>query len=60
MIYRNLAEYSEEELVAELTRRATLRAASLCDYCERARNTLTCKFPERHIGKGSAEERRKS
>lgn len=45
---KHLDEYSEEELIAELTRRATIQAGGKCDYCGRNRITNSCKFIERH------------
>jgi hypothetical protein len=45
---RDLDEYEEEELRAELDRRAKLRADGKCDYCGRSIHVPTCKFQERH------------
>ncbi len=47
-----LDEYPEEQLRAELDRRARLRAAGLCDYCGRHPSTPACKEPARHGGSG--------
>jgi len=44
----DLDEYDEKRLEGELKRRRRLRAAGLCDYCERPGDTPTCKERERH------------
>lgn len=45
---KDLDEYSEEDLDAELKRRADLRLKGLCDYCGRHRDMPTCRMPKRH------------
>ena len=45
---KGLDEYTEDELQAELDRRANLQSCGVCDYCGRAPDTPACKFPERH------------
>ena len=46
---RDLDELSEEELVAELSRRGRCRNSGLCDYCGRKLGIApACRFPERH------------
>lgn len=45
---KHMDEYSEQDLIDELTRRATIQAAGKCDYCGRDRTTNSCKFVERH------------
>ena len=40
---RDLDEYREDELSAEIRRRAFARSKGLCDYCGRAPNTEMCK-----------------
>ena len=44
----DLDEMAETKLVQEIERRKKARAAGLCDYCGRAPDTSTCKFPDRH------------
>jgi len=44
----DLDEISDEKLLGELQRRASLRIRGLCTYCERPGKTSTCKFPDRH------------
>lgn len=46
--YKDLDEYTEQELKDELERRRTLRDEGKCDYCQQYGNTILCKFPERH------------
>ena len=45
---KDLDEYSEKELVAELNRRFVARSRGVCDYCGRPPEAPACKFPERH------------
>ena len=50
---RDLDEFAEKELVAELERRERLRRRGLCDYCGSPAGVLfpngrTCSHPERH------------
>jgi hypothetical protein len=45
---KDLDEYSEKELVAELNRRFVVRSRGVCDYCGRSPEAPACKFPERH------------
>lgn len=48
---RDLDEYAESELLAEVQRREDLRRAGNCDYCKRAfGKSPPCRFPERHKG----------
>ena len=53
---RDLDELDEEELTAELERRAVARTAGLCDYCGRSSSTTSCKFPERHRQEQTEQE----
>lgn len=56
-----LEEFSTKELLDELKRRRDLRAAGLCDYCERPIDGPMCRFSTRHIGDvGSRENARLS
>ena len=49
MSYRlDLDEMDEVMLKNEISRRQKLREEMLCDYCERAPSTPSCKFPKRH------------
>jgi hypothetical protein len=49
---RDLDEYYEEELEAELASRAELRIRGLCDYCKRPQGLdPACKFSGRHCGR---------
>ncbi len=45
---RDLDEYTEAELAAEIVRRREARASGLCDYCGRPPTETPCRFPERH------------
>ena len=46
---RDLDDYTEEELNAELARRQASRRRGLCDYCGRVpQSTEACSKPERH------------
>lgn len=47
----DLDEIDEQKLRDELTRREKLRAMGLCDYCERGRDTPSCKMHERHAAR---------
>lgn len=49
---RDLDEYTDEELRAELEGRERLRALALCDYCGRSWETRACRFPDRHAASG--------
>lgn len=44
----DLDEQSDQELVAELERRAALRSKGKCDYCGGDTNATACRFPSRH------------
>lgn len=46
---KDLDEYTDVELSAELLSRANRRSAGRCDYCDNYRNEGPCKFPQRHI-----------
>lgn len=48
MYPKDLDEMDEEQLVAELNRRAKLRAKGRCDYCGQHYSAPSCKLPERH------------
>lgn len=56
---RDLDEYTEEELRAELRRREAFRALGLCDYCGRPALT-TCRFPDRHRAARRAAKARRA
>lgn len=45
---RDLDEIPEQELLAEISRRATARAGRRCDYCGLPPELPVCRFPERH------------
>jgi hypothetical protein len=45
---KDLDEYTEAELKAELERRQKAREAGLCDYCGRQPSQPACRFPERY------------
>ncbi len=47
-LLRDLDEYVENALVAEINRRIWARERGVCDYCGRTPETVVCKFPERH------------
>lgn len=46
--FRDIDEYTEAQLRAELERRASLRERGLCDYCGQAQSAKPCRFPDRH------------
>lgn len=46
--HKDLDEYTEKELKAELERRKDLRDEGRCDYCKQLGNTPDCRYPERH------------
>lgn len=48
MHLKDLDEYSNAELYAELARRKKLTERACCSYCGRKGDTEPCKFPERH------------
>lgn len=52
---RDLDEYSDVELVGEVTRRKEARAKGLCDYCNRPVSEPSCRFPLRHRPAGKIE-----
>lgn len=45
---RDLDEFTEEELRAELARRTAARERGVCDYCGRLPTEKSCKEFERH------------
>jgi NTP pyrophosphatase (non-canonical NTP hydrolase) len=45
MTRASLDDYQDDELAHELDRRAALRAANCCSYCERPNVTCTCRRP---------------
>lgn len=45
---RDLDDYSDDELHAEIGRRLVARAKGKCDYCGRSRNLKACRYRERH------------
>ena len=45
---KELDEFTEAELRAEIRRRLRMRATGRCDYCERHVSTGACRFPQRH------------
>lgn len=53
---RDLDEIPEEELRAEIERRASARRLGICDYCGRAGTEKACKFTDRH--KAGAKKKR--
>lgn len=48
---RELEEYDDEELKAEIERRGEAAKKKLCSYCNRKITASACRFPERHKGK---------
>lgn len=46
--FKDLDEYTDEELLRELERRMRDRGKRVCDYCHREAGTPSCKFPLRH------------
>lgn len=44
----DLDEYSEEQLIKELTRRYDLTGKGKCSYCGRPTSEDPCRFPKRH------------
>jgi len=46
---KELCEYHESTLIAELIRRACVQAENKCDYCGRLRSTNSCRFTEHHM-----------
>lgn len=52
---RSLDEYGDDELKAELERRAKLKKDGRCTYCERSTTSSACRFPERHSKKGRSK-----
>lgn len=44
----DLDEMPARQLLDELASRRKMRRNGLCDYCGRAPDTPSCKFPERH------------
>lgn len=46
---KQLDEYTDLELAQEVGRREKLRAAGMCDYCERPNTTSVCKHADRHL-----------
>jgi hypothetical protein len=48
MIFRDLDEYRDEELEAELKQRREDRMRGVCDYCHRPTDTKPCRYPRRH------------
>lgn len=51
MLWRELDEYTEDELRWELKRRAACAKEGRCSYCGRECRDTPCKFPERHEGR---------
>jgi hypothetical protein len=45
---KDLDEYTDAQLDAEITRRARLAQKGLCTYCGQPSAADPCKFPERH------------
>ncbi len=48
MNWKELDEYSDQELRDEINRRLGAGWKGQCDYCGRTSDTPPCKFPERH------------
>jgi len=46
--FKDIDEYTDQELLAEIALRHKRRQAGLCDYCNRGYTEAACKFPERH------------
>lgn len=47
-MFKDLDEYTLEEIEQEVIRRVLCQVNSKCDYCGRAFDTTPCKFKERH------------
>lgn len=45
---KQLIDYTDYELAAELSRRASMRGAERCDYCGRKCDDESCRRPDRH------------
>lgn len=45
---KDLEEYTDAELEAEIRRRRSLMFQGLCSYCGRRPSLTPCRFPERH------------
>ena len=45
---KDLRDYTDYELAAELSRRASLRGAERCDYCGKRCDDESCRRPDRH------------
>lgn len=45
---KDLDDYTDAELKAELKRRVALREKGLCSYCKRSVKLSTCRYPDRH------------
>ncbi len=50
---KDLDEYTDAELQAELEQRKNDRNAGKCDYCHRHYTETTCRFKERHAAPGA-------
>ena len=50
---RDLDEYQEHELEAEIMRRRKARAEGVCDYCLRSPEASSCMYPKRHYAGGA-------
>jgi len=46
--FKDLDEYSSEQLQNELNRRSNLLQQGLCDYCGQKGSDRACRFPSRH------------
>lgn len=45
---KDIDDYEDKDLLAELALRAMRRERGVCDYCRRFSNDPPCKFPARH------------
>lgn len=46
---KNLDEYEDKELTAELERRIVARQKGQCDYCGHSPRSKPCRFVTRHL-----------
>jgi len=54
---KDLDEIPEDQLLAELQRRAAQQAAGLCDYCgQNPKLTAPCRSPGRHFARGRSPQ----
>ena len=52
---KSLEEYTDEQIVNELERRAAAIRAGQCTYCDRPQDAEVCRFAERHVPRRTHE-----